>query len=174
MTLLQGASSLQTEAERWVLTKPLISVCFYEGSHLLGHPGVTANVLRRASIKLKVRVKYEAANVSLVVDAKQRPPPSGLIPIDGLFLLAWCHMLKKAAFIYLLSVFVFQKEKCGITKLNDSADGCSVGISTCSILNYRDVIFNRRRSGNDGAESWCVGWHDNTPSGSQRGAEQRV
>ena len=48
------------------------------------------------------------------------------------------------------------------------------GISTCSILNYRDVIFNRRRSGNDGAESWCVGWHDNTPSGSQRGAEQRV
>lgn len=48
------------------------------------------------------------------------------------------------------------------------------GIGTCSVLHYRDVIFNWRRSGNDGAESWCVGWHDNTPSGSERGAEQRV
>lgn len=43
MTLLQGVSSLQKLAERWVLTNPLISTLFYEGTHLLQQPWVTAN-----------------------------------------------------------------------------------------------------------------------------------
>lgn len=43
MALLQDGSSLQKLAERWVLSNPLISTLFYEGTHLLQHSWVTAN-----------------------------------------------------------------------------------------------------------------------------------